>query len=90
MLEKERTKERQTATRNTKQNYRLRGQHHHKSQVYGYVGRIRAWDSARSGECIKIRREVALWMETLVNTHFWYSCSTTERSRDSGETAWIC
>lgn len=26
----------------TKQNYRLRAQHHHKSQVYGYVGRIRA------------------------------------------------
>lgn len=35
-------RERQAATRNTKQNYRLRAQHHHKSQVYGYVGRIRA------------------------------------------------
>lgn len=69
------------STWNTKQNYRLRAQHHHKSQVYGYVGRIRAWDSARSGECIKIRREVALWTGTLVNTHFWYSCSTTERPR---------
>lgn len=30
------------STWNTKQNYRLRAQHHHKSQVYGYVGRIRA------------------------------------------------
>lgn len=42
--EKERggERERQSATRNTKQNYRLRAQHHHKSQVYGYVGRIRA------------------------------------------------
>lgn len=49
------------------------------SKWYGYVGRIRAWDSAASRECIKIRREVALWTGTLVNTHFCYSYPVVER-----------